>query len=87
MTKHSFLKCGLSNNLDDTKVDQVKVKGIEDYTMPSAELEFTLLEDNEESDGCENEFTEGDIGYSNNLTESDSVLESDQMNKYLCLCI
>ena len=68
MTKDSFLKCGLSNNLDDTKVDQIKIKGIEDYTIPSAELEFTLLGDNEESGGCENEFTEVDIGYANNLT-------------------
>ena len=47
MINHSFLKCGLSNNLDGTEDDQIKIRQIEDYTMPSAEREFTLLEDDE----------------------------------------
>lgn len=42
----------------------------------SAKREFTLLEDNEES-GSESQFTEVDIDYPNDLTESDSELESD----------
>ena len=41
--------------------------------MSSAEREFTLLEDDEES-GSESEFTEY---FCNDLTESDSELESD----------
>ena len=46
MMKHCFLKCGLSNNLDGTEDDQkIKIRGIEDYTVPSTEREFTLLED------------------------------------------
>lgn len=44
--------------------------------MPSKEKELTLLKDDEES-GSENEFTEGDTDYSNDLTESESELESD----------
>ena len=76
MTKHYFLKCGLSNKLDGTENDQIKIRGIEDYTMPSAEREFTLLDDDGENE-YEKEFTEVDTNYSNDLTESDSGLESD----------
>ena len=49
MIKHSFLKYGFSNNLDGTEHYQIKTRGIEDYTMPFTEMEFTLLEDDEES--------------------------------------
>ena len=73
--KHSFF-CGLSNNLDGTEDDQIKISGIEGYVMLSAEREFTLLEDDEES-GSESEFTKVDTDYINHLTESDSQLESD----------
>ena len=70
------MKCGLSSNLDGTRDDQIKIRGIEDYTIPSAEKEFTVLEDDEKS-GNESEFKEVDTDYSYNLTESDSELESD----------
>ena len=49
MIKHSFLKCGFFNNLDGTEHYQIKTRGIEDYTMPFTEMEFTLLEDDKES--------------------------------------
>ena len=75
MMKHSFLKSGLSKNLNDTEDDQIKISSIGDYTKSSAESEFTLLEDDEES-GSEREFSEVDTGYSNDLTESYSELES-----------
>ena len=67
ITKHSFLKCELSNNLDGTEDDQI---------MPSAERELNLLDDDEESGG-ESKFAEVDIDYSNDLIEPDSELESD----------
>ena len=73
---HSFLKCGLFNNLDGTEDNQIKVTWIEDYTIPSAEREFTLLEDYKESES-ESEFTEVDTDYSNDLIESNPELESD----------
>ena len=69
MIKHSFLKCGLSNNLDGTEDDQIKIRGIEDYAMPSAEREFTLLKDDKEK-GSESEFTDVDIDYSNDLADT-----------------
>ena len=56
MIVHSFLKCGLSNNFNGTEDDQIKIRVIEDYTMSSAEKEFTLLKDDKES-GRESEFT------------------------------
>ena len=44
--------------------------------MPSAEREFTLLKSDKES-GSRSEFMEVDSDYSNDLTESDTELESD----------
>ena len=48
MIKHSFLKCKLSSNLGGTEDDQIKLWRIVDYTVFSAEKDFTLLKDNEE---------------------------------------
>ena len=70
------MKCGHPNNLDGTEDDQIKIRGIEDYTMSSAGREFTFLEDDEES-GSESEFTEVDTDYSNDLAKPASDLESD----------
>ena len=56
--------------------DHIKIKGIEDYRTPSAERKFILLEDDEES-GSESNFEEVDTACSNDLTESDSDIESD----------
>ena len=75
MIKHYFLKCELSNS-DGTEDDQIKIKRIEDYEMPSSEREFTLLKD-VKGGGSESQFTKVDNDYSNDLTESDSELESD----------
>ena len=44
--------------------------------MASAERKLTLLEDDEDS-GSESEFMEVDTDYSNDLTESDSEVESN----------
>ena len=54
--------------MDGTEDDQIKIRGNEAYTMPSAEWEFTFLVDDKES-GSENEFTEVDTDNSNDLTE------------------
>lgn len=75
MIKDYFLKCGFSNNLDGTEGDQLKVRGIEDYTMSFAERE-TVPEDDEEN-GRESDFSEVDIDYRNDMTESGSELKSD----------
>ena len=66
----------LFNNLSGTEDDQIQVGGIDDYTMPSVERKFTLLQDYEES-GNESEFKEVDSDYSNDLAESNSQLKSD----------
>ena len=76
MIKHSFLKYKLSSNLGGTEDDQIKLWRIVDYTVFSAEKDFTLLKDNEES-GSESKFTEVNNYYSNDLTEFYSELESD----------
>ena len=75
MTKHSFLKCGLSSNLNGTEDDQTKRRGIEVYTMLSAKREFPLFMMTWEWKW--DRFHEVDTDYSNDLTESDPELESD----------
>ena len=74
MIKNSFLKCRLSNNLDGFEDDQIKIRRVENYIMPSAEREFLLKDD---KSGSQSEFTEVDTGYFNDLTKSGSELESD----------
>ena len=48
--------------MNGTEDDQIKIKGDADYTMPSAEREFNLLDDNEEC-GSESKFAEVDTDY------------------------
>ena len=55
--KLSFLNYGLPNNLNKSRDDQIKIRGIEDYTMPPPVRKFTLLEDDQAS-GSDDEFTE-----------------------------
>ena len=75
MIKHYSLKCGLSNNLDGTEDDQLKIRGTEDYALPFA-LRETDLEDDEEN-GSESDFSEVDNDYSNDMIESGSELKSN----------
>lgn len=46
----SFVKCGLTNNLDGTEDKQINIRGIDDYTMPQPEEEFHLETSSEEED-------------------------------------
>ena len=59
-----------------TEDDQIKLWRIVDYTMLSAEKDFTVLKDDEESES-ESKFTKVNTDYSNDLTESYSESESD----------
>ena len=52
MIKHSFLKRELPNNLDGSENDQIKIRWIEDYTMPPPGREFTPF-DNDKAGGSE----------------------------------
>ena len=70
------MKCELSSNLVGTEDDQIKLWRIVDYTMLSAEKDFTVLKDDEESES-ESKFTKVNTDYSNDLTESYSESESD----------
>ena len=70
------MKCELSSNLVGTEDDQIKLWRIVDYTMLSAEKDFTVLKDDEESES-ESKFTKVNTNYSNDLTESYSESESD----------
>ena len=70
------MKCELSSNLVGTEDDQIKLWRIVDYTMLSAEKDFTVLKDDEESES-QSKFTKVNTNYSNDLTESYSESESD----------
>ena len=51
--QHSFLKCGLTNALDGSENDLVKIQGIEDYTFPEPEKEFQLVSNSDGDSGPE----------------------------------
>ena len=65
MTRHSFLKCGLSNALNGSEDHEVNIKGIDGYTMPEPESEFRMVSgsESEEAD-FETESSDSESKYS-----------------------
>ena len=62
LIKHSFRKCGLSNNLDGGEDALVNIKSIEGYKIPLAKKEFQMIEETDsegdDDDSDDNEFEE-----------------------------
>ena len=50
MTRHSFLKCGLSNSYDGSEDHEVNIKGIDGYKMPEPESKFHTVNESESED-------------------------------------
>ena len=48
--KRSFLKCVISNKLDNEEDHLINICDLEDYEMPAPEKEFHLLSDEERDD-------------------------------------
>ena len=52
---HSFLKCGLSDNLDRSEDKFLKIKIIHIYVFPSSNAEFDLVDSKSNVDKDQNE--------------------------------
>ena len=50
MIIRSFVKCGITSNVDGSEDDQVNIRGLEGYKMPLPEEEFHLVTSSEEDD-------------------------------------
>ena len=77
MIIRSFVKCGITNNLDGSEDDQVNIRGLEDYKMPLPEEEYHLQmssEEEEDDEDCYLTDASTDISVSN--ADSDSDTES-----------
>ena len=50
MIIRSFVKCGITSNVDGSEDDQMNIRGLEGYKMPLPEEEFHLVTSSEEDD-------------------------------------
>ena len=73
IVKRSFVKCGISHNLDGTK-DNINIEGIPDYKLPQPDRDFEMDDSSNEED--DNKFlTRYEEAVDDN--ESDSECDSD----------
>ena len=74
--KRSFVKCGISHNLDGTEGNDVNIEGIPDYKLPQPDKEFEMDDSSDEEDddevltGCEE-------AVDDNESESEGDSDSD----------
>jgi hypothetical protein len=71
MIIHSFVKCGITNNLDGLEDDQVNIRGLEDYKMPLPEEEYHLQMSSEEEEDDEDCYLT-DVSVSNPDSDTES---------------
>jgi hypothetical protein len=75
MIIHSFVKCGITNNLDGSEDDQVNIRGLEDYKMPLPEEEYHLQmssEEEEDDEDCYLTDASTDVSVSNPDSDTES---------------
>ena len=51
--KKSFVKCGISQNLDETEDNDINIEGIPDYKLPQPDREFEMDDSSDEEDDDE----------------------------------
>ena len=78
----SFVKCGISNNIDGSENHLVNIRGLEDYQIPAAESEFHLISD--ESDG---EFSYSEDGSGERRCPPPPVTQTQMTNNAKKKCI
>ena len=74
--KRSFVKCGISHNLDGKEDNDINIEGIPDYKLPQPDREFEMDDsDNEEDD--DNVLTECEQAVDDNKSDSNGDSDSD----------
>ena len=74
--KRSFVKCGISHNLDGTEDNDINIEGILDYKLPQPDREFEMDDSSNEEDDNE-VLTEGEEAVDDNESDSEGGSDSD----------
>ena len=67
--KRSFVKCGISHNLDGTEDNDINIGGIPDYKLPQPDREFEMDDSSDEEDDDKV------------LTESEEVVDDNESDR------
>lgn len=80
MVIRSFVKCGITTNVDGSEDDQVNIRELEGYKMPLPEEEFHLETSSEEDDDDMQDgiltgasVTDASSDAANSISEAESV--------------
>ena len=74
--KRSFVKCGISRNLDGTEDNDINIKGIPDCKLPQSNREFEIDYSSDEEDDDE-VLTECEAAVDGNESDSEGGSDSD----------
>ena len=74
--KRSFVKCGISHNLDGTEDNDINIEGIPDYKLPQPDREFEMDDSSDEEDDDE-VLTECEEAVDDNESDSEGDSDSD----------
>ena len=77
LIKHSFRKCGLSNNLDGGEDALMNIKSIDGYKIPLAKKEFQMIEETDSEDDDDDSDDDDDDDDDNEFEELSSESDSD----------
>ena len=73
--KRSFVKCGISHNLDGTEDNDINIEGIPEYKLPQPERDFEMYDSSDEEDDDE-VLTECEEAVDNNESDSEGNCDS-----------
>ena len=74
--KRSFVKCGISHNVDGTEGNYINIEGIPDYKLPQSDREFEMDDSSDEEDDNE-VLTECEEAADDNESDSEGDSGSD----------
>ena len=74
--KRSFIKCGISHNLDGTDDNDINIEGTSDYKLPQRNREFEMDDSSDEEDDDE-VLTECEEAVDVNESDSEGDGDSD----------
>ena len=74
--RRSFVKCGISHNLDGTEDSDINIEGIPNYKLPQPDREFEMDDSSDEEDDHE-VLTECEEAVDDNESDSEGDSDSD----------
>ena len=74
--KRSFVKCGISHNVDGAEDNDINIEGIPDYKLPQPDRKFEMDDSRDEEDDDE-VLTECEEAVDDNESDSEGDSDSD----------